>query len=193
MKYGGGDGSYTYTVFAENDYMSLQFYNATTNVTFKVDNISVFEATPTIGAEITPRTYLDCIAYADQNGQVEYVEELPKIEYKDVIKANEYQGKNAITAKAIFDRTTYKLSGVHKIASAINMGAIATDFIFAEPMDSIEYEVAIDCSFSAFTSNAMTPYTVNKTTSGFRVQHYNTAGGGSNPSFVSIIVSGGKN
>ena len=36
--------------------------------------------------EITPRTYLDCIVYADHNGQVSYVEELPKIEYKDNLK-----------------------------------------------------------------------------------------------------------
>lgn len=53
-----------------------------------VDNISVFEATPTIGTEITPRTYLDCVVYADHNGQVEYVEQLPKTMYVDRIETS---------------------------------------------------------------------------------------------------------
>lgn len=159
------------------------FYNVITNKWYSNTNVEITES----------RNYLNHIVYADANGQVAYVEKLPKIEYKDIIKANEYRGRNACTAKAIFDRTTYKLSGLYKIAGAININTQYTDFIFEEEMDNIDYEVSIDCSLSAFASNAMTPYSSNKTTRGFRVQHYNTAGGGSNPSMVSIIVLGGKN
>lgn len=175
--------------------MAIEFvFGSTTGVTGSIDNVTCFPVDITPTTEIVEsRNYLNHLVHADQNGQVTYVEELLKIEYKNVIKANEYQGRNACTAKAIFDRTTYKLSGLYKIGGAINIGTSSTDFIFEEEMDSIDYEVAIDCSFSAFTSNAMTPYSSNKTTRGFRVQHYSTAGGGSNPSMVSIIVLGGKN
>lgn len=184
------------TFVANNTTTKLEFDTATsaTGQYIDIDYVSVYPAiiVPTI--EITEsRNYLNHIVHADQNGQVIFVEELPKIEYKNVIKANEFKGRNACTAKAIFDRTTYKLSGLYKIGAAINSSPQYTDFIFEEEMDNIDYEVSIDCSLSAFTSNAMTPYTINKTTKGFRVQHYNTAGGGSNPSMVSIIVFGGKN
>lgn len=56
--------------------------------------------------EIEPRNYLDAIVHADSTGNPLYVEELPKTEYKDVIKANEYQGGNVILAKANIDMTT---------------------------------------------------------------------------------------
>ena len=53
------------------------------------------------GVEIPEgRNYLNHIVYADNDGGVIRVEELPKIEYKDIIKANEYQGKNACIAMA---------------------------------------------------------------------------------------------
>ena len=34
-----------------------------------------------LNVEITPRNYLDCVVYADQNGQPEYVEQLTKTQY----------------------------------------------------------------------------------------------------------------
>ena len=38
-----------------------------------------------LNVEIAPRNYLDCIVYADQNGQPEYVEQLPKTTYFDKV------------------------------------------------------------------------------------------------------------
>lgn len=184
------------TFVANNTTTKLEFDTATsaTGLYLDIDYVSVYPAIIVPAIEITEsRNYLNHIVHADQNGQVMYVEELPKIEYKDVIKANEFKGKNACTAKALFDRVTYKLSGLYNIAGAINISTQHTDFIFEKEMDNVDYEVSIDCSFATFTSNAMTPYSFNKTTKGFRVTHYNTAGGGSNPSMVSIIVFGGKN
>lgn len=91
--------------------------------TINIDNISLFETAITPTAEITNgRNYLNHIVHADNDGGVLYVEELPKIEYKDIIKANEYQGKNACTAWAIIDgqttpptiRDSYGISSVIK-------------------------------------------------------------------------------
>lgn len=82
-------------------------YNTTAQAKYRIDNISVFPIDILKTTEITEsRNYLNHIVYADQNGQVTYVEELPKIEYKDVIKANEYKGKNAISLSIAFDLTT---------------------------------------------------------------------------------------
>lgn len=75
--------------------------------TGNIDNISIFTSEIILTTEITEsRNYLNHIVHADQNGQVIYVEELPKIEYKNVIKANEYQGRNAISLSIAFDLTT---------------------------------------------------------------------------------------
>lgn len=115
----------------------------TQNVYF--NNISVFEAEPTIGAEITPRTYLDCVVYADHNGQVEYVEELPKIEYKDVIKANEFKGKNACTAWVNFDGTTTPptIRDSYNVKSVIRTATGLFDVYFKEPMDNLNYCISM--------------------------------------------------
>lgn len=112
---------------AQDTTIYLKFLPDSYNATCNISSISIFELTPTISAEITPRTYLDCVVYADQNGQVTYVEELPKIEYKDVIKANEYQGKNALIAYALVDMTktpptiksSFNVSGCIRISSGV--------------------------------------------------------------------------
>lgn len=86
------------------------------NFIAKFDDISVFQTDIVPTTEITEsRNYLNHIVHADQNGQVVYVEELPKIEYKDIIKANEFRGKNACTAWAYVDNsgsTPYIKDGV---------------------------------------------------------------------------------
>ena len=71
------------------------FYNVITNKWYSNTNVEITES----------RNYLNHIVHADANGQVAYVEELPKIEYKDIIKANEFQGKNACTAWAYVDNS----------------------------------------------------------------------------------------
>lgn len=72
-----------------------------------IDDITCFQVEITPTTEITEsRNYMNHIVHADNDGGVLYVEELPKIEYKNVIKANEYKGKNACTAWAIIDGQT---------------------------------------------------------------------------------------
>ena len=188
-----GHYEYIYDFIAQGSSVVISPVNAS-NVAGQysyVQNVSIFDLIPTIGAEITPRTYLDCIAYADQNGQVEYVEELPKIEYVDVIKANEYQGKNACTAWVNFDGTTtpptirdsYNVSAVIRIATGIY------DVYSKETMDNLKYTVSAPTLYG--TSNGVVGALkyLNKVT----LQVY--SGGALTSGFndISIQVFGGKN
>ena len=93
------------------------FYNVLTNKWFT-----------SAGVEITnSRNYLNHIVHADNDGGVLYVEELPKIEYKDIVKANEFKGKNALIAYALVDMTTtpptikssFNVSGCIRISSGV--------------------------------------------------------------------------
>lgn len=83
-------GSFKFEFIAKSSttYLKLQAGSNIGN-SASFDNISVFEVEPTIGAEIQPRTYLDCVVYADNNGQVSYVEELPKTQYFDRIETSD--------------------------------------------------------------------------------------------------------
>ena len=75
--------------------------------TIKIDTVTCFATDIVPTTEITnSRNYLNHIVHADNDGGVLYVEELPKIEYKDIVKANEFKGKNACTMWAILDCTT---------------------------------------------------------------------------------------
>ena len=70
------------------------------------------------------RNYLNHIVHADNDGGVLYVEELPKIEYKDIVKANEFKGKNACTMWAILDCTTTPITikDSYNVAYVIRLG-----------------------------------------------------------------------
>lgn len=122
----------------------------------QVDNISVFEAEPTIGTEITSsRNYLNHIVYADNDGSPLYVEELPKIEYKDVIKANEYRGKNACTAWVNFDGTTTPpaIRDSYNISSVVRVSAGVYDVYFATSMDNVNYGICGSVGDSSGTAS----------------------------------------
>lgn len=96
-----------------------------------------------VNAEITPRTYIDCIVYADHNGQVEYVEQLPKTVYVDEIKANEIKGKNACTAWANIDgmSTAPLIVDGYNISSVIRVAAGTYRIYFSTPMDDIKFSL----------------------------------------------------
>ena len=68
------DGSYVATAtkpsYGASNPASGDFFNLDTQKWYS--NLNV---------EITPRNYLDCVVYAGQNGQPEYVEQLPKTQY----------------------------------------------------------------------------------------------------------------
>lgn len=107
------------------------FYNVITNKWYNNTNAEITES----------RNYLNHIVHADQNGQVIYVEELPKIEYKDIIKATEYRGKNACTAWANFDGSTTPptIRDSHNISAVIKVSTGIYDIYFEEPMDNLSY------------------------------------------------------
>lgn len=74
---------------ATSVYIVLRNDITTINVYNNFDAISVFEAGIFPTTEITEsRNYLNHIVHADQNGQVAYVEELPKITYFDRIETS---------------------------------------------------------------------------------------------------------
>jgi len=107
-----GEFTFDFVAVATN-YLTVSNITATTGLINTFDNIAIYpinndgsvdtsSATPITES----RNYLDAIVYADAGGQPTFVEQLPKIEYKDIIKAKEYQGKNACTAYIVFDGTT---------------------------------------------------------------------------------------
>lgn len=94
------------------------------------------------GAIITEsRNYLNAIVYADVGGQPTYVEQLPKTQYFDEVKANEFKGKNACTAWVNFDGTTTPptIRDSYNVKAVIRTAAGTYDVYFEEPMDSLTY------------------------------------------------------
>lgn len=71
-------------------YLTLDNTNAITGNYTQWDNISVYATDLELNAPITARNYLDTIAYADASGQLTYVEELPKVEYKHSLKVDNF-------------------------------------------------------------------------------------------------------
>lgn len=136
-------GIFEYSFIAQSTSTYLQF-GVTTSGTGIVgyDDISVFPTDITPTTEITEsRNYLNHIVHADQNGQVIYVEELTKIEYKNVIKANEFKGKNACTAWVNFDGTTTPptIRDSYNISAIIRIGAGQYEAYFKEDMNNDKY------------------------------------------------------
>ena len=105
---------------------------------------SMFETAITPSTAITnSRNYMNTIVYADNDGGLLYVEELPKIEYKDIVKANEFKGKNACTAWVNFDGTTTPptIRDSYNVKSVIRTGTGNYDVYFEEVMDNRNYVV----------------------------------------------------
>lgn len=88
----GGNGSFVKDFVASTSTTHFMLYQGNTNgAIFTIDNISLYPINVdgsvdiSSASAITPRNYLDCIVYADQNGQPEYVEQLPKTTYFDKV------------------------------------------------------------------------------------------------------------
>jgi hypothetical protein len=141
---GATSGLLDYEFIAQSGYDRLVVYvggGSSGDGLYSIDNISVFQSDLTIGSEITPRNYLNNVVYADHNGQPEYVEEVAKVEYKDIIKANEYRGKNACTAWVNFDGTTTPptIRDSFNVSSVIRTGTGIYDVYFTTAMDNVNY------------------------------------------------------
>ena len=160
-------GATDFEFIAQATSVYLTFYNSvsTANDSCWIDNISCFatEIVPT--TEITnSRNYLNHIVHADSDGGVLYVEELPKIEYKDIVKANEFKGKNACTAWANIDMTTTPptIRDSYGIASIIRTGTGTARLFFTQPMDDLGYSFKGNASWVAGEEGNVVYFT-NKT------------------------------
>lgn len=187
------------TFVANNTTTKLEFdtATATTGLYLDIDYISVYKTDIVPATEITEsRNYLNHVVHADQNGQVVYVEELPKIEYKNVIKAEEYLGKNACTAWVNFDGSTTPptIRDSYNVGSVIRIGAGSYSVYFKEPMDNVSYTTTCSASLNTNASwgdgadGKATPYSLTR----FNVGTGNTAGAADEP-YITINVFGGKN
>lgn len=157
------------------------FYNIVTNKWFTSD-----------GVEITnSRNYLNHIVHADNNGGVLYVEELPKIEYKDIVKANEFKGKNACTAWVNFNGTTTPptIRDDYNISAVIRTSTGVYDVYFKEVMDNTNYTVSHPTLYSTSSGTVGVLKYLNKVT----LVVY--SGGSLSSVFtdISVQIFGGKN
>jgi len=157
------------------------------------------------GNSVESRNYMNHIVHADSQGNPLFVEELPKVKYENIVKADEVRGKNACTAWVNFDGTTtpptirdsYNVSKVIRIATGIY------DVYFKEPMDNIGYSFtgdaglvgldAINHLYRTCSEHKGIGYrTINKV---MVITGYIYSGGQSleNQDFIDIQIFGGKN
>lgn len=183
--YSKNDGTYGVSMIAP----SYGIENTLTGDFFNLKTLRWYDNT---NAEITPRTYLDCVVNADNNGQVTYVEELPKIEYKDIIKANEYQGKNACTAWVNFDGTTTPptIRGSYNVSSVVRIGTGIYEFYFDNEMENLNYVVNATHGISGVN---IFPTSHNKHLNKVVVYTYASNGVLMNAIDINIQIFGGKN
>ena len=191
--YCDGNGSYGVKSIAPN--------YGTTNPANGGDFYSILENKwyTSAGVEITEgRNYLNHIVYADNDGGVLYVEELPKIEYKDEvkaekIKANEYQGKNACTAWVNFDGTTTPptIRDSYNVSKVIRTQAGIYDIYFENEMDNSNYVVSgtTGGTNSSWVFNRYNTQSINK----FSCGAVQPSVSWQNDSNIQIQIFGGKN
>lgn len=142
------------------------------------------------GVEIPEgRNYLNHIVHADNDGGVLYVEELPKVEYKDVIKANEYQGKNACTAWAIIDGQTTPptIIGSYGISSVIKTTPGKYELIPTEDFNNEFFSVTGTSGISTAEFKHLEVQTKNR----IKVQIW--SGSSYVDTIFSVQIFGGKN
>ena len=146
-----------------------------------------------IGSEITSRTYPQYETYTDASGQLAYVRELPKIEYKDIVKANEFKGKNACTAWANIDMTTTPptIRDGYNVGSVIRTSAGNGDIYFKELMDNTNYTI-FSSNGQNIASNIASNTGHSKTLNMFKITHWENGTTYNLPDLY-IFIKGGKN
>lgn len=187
--------SFEFVANTTTTYIKLINELGTNGVYAYYDSISCYLKNITPTTEITNgRNYLNHIVYADNDGGVLYVEELPKIEYQDVVKANEFKGKNACTAWVSFDGTTTPPTtrDSHNVSAVVTVSTGVFDIYFKESMDTKLYSKVItgDVSNAIFAASHSTNYPnlLNKCT----VHSYNGSLASTN-GILDVVIYGGKN
>ena len=186
-------GTYVYKFIAQSTVTFITFSQSNQSGGYNYfDNISVFATDITPTTEITEsRNYMNHIVHADADGGVLYVEELPKIEYKNVIKAEEYLGKNACTAWVNLGGTTTPptIRDSHNVSAIIRTATGVYDVYFKEDMDNTNYTVSHPTLWSTSSGTVGAYKYLNKVT-------LNVYSGGSLTSAfsdLSIQIFGGRN
>lgn len=185
-----------FTAISSTTYITVFNNTTTSGQTIYADNISVFESVPNL-TPTTPRNYLDCIVYADQNGQPEYVEQIEKVQYFDAIKANDFRGKNACTAWVNFDGITTPptIRDSYNVKSVVRAATGVYDIYFESPMDNANYVctgMARDSEDDYPSVGIFRRLSDTKTTSVFRINTYYTSSA-YNSNEVNIQIFGGRN
>ena len=167
-------------------------FGTTTGLTGSIDSVSVFQTDITPTSETTDsRNYLDAIVYADHNGQVEYVEQLPKTQYVDEIKANEFKGKNTIWGYAVIDCSTTQVTikDIFGISSVIRTALGVHRFYFENTVDNLWFGWAYGAINGAgYLANEST-----RTLNYIDINTFNLAGTNGNNSLMTINFYGGRN
>lgn len=189
--YGKNDGTYGVTAYPPsygktNPANGGDFYNVLKNKWYT-----------SAGAEITEsRNYLDAIVYAYAGGQPTYVEQLPKTQYFDEVKANEFKGKNACTAWVNFDGTTTPptIRDSYNVKSVIRTATGLYEIYFESPMDNASYSVAC---FGVQTWSANNTFLASggniRNTNKFSLFVFNSTWATQNMVSVEVQIFGGKN
>lgn len=146
--------------------------------------------------EITPRNYLGCIVYADQNGQPEYVEQIEKVQYFDAVKANDFRSKNSCTAWVNFDGTTTPptIRDSYNVSAVIRTETGVYDIYFKEATDNTNYCIAGNAGHTSYNAT-LVAYNLGgaKTTSKCSIGFLYNASTHFNPQTGEILFFGGKN
>lgn len=125
--------------------ISLQLDSNANGQYSEFDNISVYPTDIIPTTEITEsRNYMNHVVHADASGNVLYVEELPKVEYKDIIKANKYLGSNAVSLSVAFDLTTTPIAIKGKMIGAkalIRTSAGTADIYLNDDLKGMELKL----------------------------------------------------
>jgi hypothetical protein len=172
------------------DVLSNTWYS--TNVAISIGD------TITLNAPITARNYLDTIAYADASGQLTYVEELPKVEYKHSMKLNklsvtegfELNGMRAYACRAWVNFNgigTVAIRGSGNVSSITDNGVGNYAVNFTTAMPDANFVGNVTCPAVSTTDRAWVEGQV-VSTSAFRAGYYQLGGGVDNGNlYVSIF------
>jgi len=190
----GNKQNYEFTATATIMYIGFTNFSATVGHSSYVDNISVFATDIVPTTEITnSRNYLNHIVHADNDGGVLYVEELPKTEYKDIVKANEFRGKNALFAFAVVNMQTTPptIYNSFNISRVIRIATGQVDLYLKEKADN--KDLAIDVKSRKNSSWADSGTAISSSTHD-KVSVINVeAGIGYNSDYLVVTVHGGRN
>lgn len=188
----GASGTAEIEFVAQSTTTYIVLGSSGTTSTANVDNISVFATDIVPATEITnSRNYLNHIVHADNDGGVLYVEELPKVEYKDIVKANEFRGKNACTVWVCVDMTTTPptIKDSYNIGSVVRTATGNGRLYFNTQMDNVNYSWSFGGDYAAGYINSSV--TKGLAYFDFASIHYN--GTLSNSPLLTLTFFGGRN